>query len=440
MEKTKKINVIIMGAAGRDYHNFLVYFKDNPMYNVVAFTAAQIPGIANKIFPSSLAGKSYPKGIKIYPEKELERLIKKYAGDIVCLSYSDLSHEDVMHKASIALANGANFLLLGPKDTLLKSKKPVVAITAVRTGCGKSQTARRIALYYKNAGKRVVVIRHPMPYGELAKQEVQRFATYDDLKRHNCTIEEREEYEPHLRNGMVVYAGVNYKKILNEAEKEADIIIWDGGNNDMPFIKPNLLITVVDPHRAGHELRYYPGEVNFRMAEVIIINKVDTAKKENIMIVKENIKKVNPKAIVLEAASPLKVTNSNLIKNKDVLVIEDGPTLTHGDMSYGSGTIAAEEYGCKSIIDAEKYAVGSIKGVYKKYKQLKRILPAMGYGKKQIKELQETINKAKCDIVIDGSPIDLKKLIKINKPIVNVSYELKMLQEDKLLRILEKIK
>lgn len=436
----KRLRVIIMGAAGRDYHNFLVFFKDNPLYKVVAFTASQIPGIANKIFPSKLAGKSYPKGIKIYPERKLSQLIKKHRIDLVCLSYSDLSHEEVMHKASIALANRANFMLLGPEETSLKSKKAVVAVTAVRTGCGKSQTARKITLYYKKAGRKVVVVRHPMPYGDLTKQEAQRFATYDDLIKHNCTIEEREEYEPHLRNGIVVYAGINYKKILGEAEKEADIIIWDGGNNDTPFIKPNLLITVVDPHRAGHELSYYPGEINFRMADVIIINKVHTAKKENIQIIKENIKKANPKAVVIEAASPIKVTNPDLIKNKDVLVIEDGPTLTHGGMSYGSGTIAAKEHKCRSIVDGEKYAVGSIKHAYKEYKHLKKIVPALGYGKRQIKELQKTINKAKCDLVIDGSPIDIKKLIKINKPLVNASYELKMLQEDKLLRILKKIK
>ncbi len=436
----KRLRVIIMGAAGRDYHNFLVFFKDNPLYKVVAFTASQIPGIANKIFPSKLAGKSYPKGIKIYPERKLSQLIKKHKVDLVCLSYSDLSYEEVMHKASVALANKANFMLLGPEETSLKSKKAVVAVTAVRTGCGKSQTARKIALYYKKAGRKVVVVRHPMPYGDLTKQEVQRFAAYDDLIKHNCTIEEREEYEPHLRNGMVVYAGIDYKKILREAEKEADIIIWDGGNNDTPFIKPNLLITVVDPHRAGHELRYYPGEINFRMADVIIINKVHTAKKENIQIIKENIKKANPKAVVIEAASPIKVTDPDLIKNKDVLVIEDGPTLTHGGMSYGSGTIAAKEHKCKSIVDGEKYAVGSIKRAYKEYKHLKKIVPALGYGKRQIKELQKTINKAKCDLVIDGSPIDIKKLIKINKPLVNASYELKMLQEDKLLRILKKIK
>ncbi|MCD6485439.1 MAG: GTPase [Candidatus Odinarchaeota archaeon] len=420
-----KRKVIIMGAAGRDFHNFNTFFRDNEDFEVVAFTATQIPNIEGRFYPPELAGKLYPKGIPIYPEEDLPKLIKEHNVDIVVFAYSDVSHEYVMHRASIALANGADFWLMGPDTTLIQSTKPVISICAVRTGCGKSQTTRRVTDILHKYGLKYVVIRHPMPYGDLKKQAVQRFATYEDLDKHECTIEEREEYEPHLDRGNVVYAGVDYEKIIRSAEKEADVIVWDGGNNDLPFYKPDLHIVVTDPHRAGHELKYHPGEANFRMANVIVINKEDSADPKNIELIKEHIKEANPNAIVIDAESPITVENPDAIKGKRVLVVEDGPTLTHGGMKFGAGYLAAKKYGAKEIIDPRPYAMGSIKETYKKYPHLDLILPAMGYGKQQIKELEETINKADADLVIIGTPIDLRRLIKINKPADRVRYELK---------------
>jgi len=420
-----KRKVIIMGAAGRDFHNFNTFFRDNEDFEVVAFTATQIPNIEGRFYPPELAGKLYPKGIPIYPEEDLPKLIKEHNVDIVVFAYSDVSHEYVMHRASIALANGADFWLMGPDTTLIQSTKPVISICAVRTGCGKSQTTRRVTDILHKYGLKYVVIRHPMPYGDLKKQAVQRFATYEDLDKHECTIEEREEYEPHLDRGNVVYAGVDYEKIIRSAEKEADVIVWDGGNNDLPFYKPDLHIVVTDPHRAGHELKYHPGEANFRMANVIVINKEDSADPKNIELIKEHIKEANPNAIVIDAESPITVENPDTIKDKRVLVVEDGPTLTHGGMKFGAGYLAAKKYGAKEIIDPRPYAVGSIKETYKKYPHLDLILPAMGYGKQQIKELEETINNADADLVIIGTPIDLRRLIKINKPADRVRYELK---------------
>jgi len=417
----KRTNIIVMGAAGRDFHNFLVYFKNKSHYNVVCFTAEQIPGIADRKFPAALAGKLYKRGIPIFPEKDLPSLIKRYKVDCCYLSYSDIKHVDVMHKASIVLAAGSNFSLLGSKHTQLKSKKPVVAITAVRTGCGKSPVSRYVADMLKGWGKKVVAIRHPMPYGDLAKQECQRFGSYEDLKKYKCTIEEREEYEPWINKGIAIFAGVNYEKILREAEKEAQIIIWDGGNNDMSFYKPDLLITLVDPHRAGHELLYHPGEANLRSADVVLISKIRTALKKDVAKVLANIKKVNPKATIIKGSLNLVVDNPNRLRNKRVLIIEDGPTLTHGEMAYGAGTVIAKRYNAK-IVDAEQFAVGSLKNVYKKFTHLHSILPAMGYSGKQMKELEETINRAKCDVVIDGTPVNLSRLLDIKKPVIEVNY------------------
>ncbi len=429
--------VIIMGAAGRDFHNFNVYFRDNENYEVVAFTATQIPNIENRRYPPELAGKLYPEGIPIYPEEELPELIKKYNVDDVVFAYSDVSHEYVMHRASIVHASGANFVLLGPKSTMLKSNKPVIAVTAVRTGSGKSQTSRKVFRLLRDMGLKVVSIRHPMPYGDLVKQRVQRFASYEDLDKQECTIEEREEYEPYIDMGGVVYAGVDYEEILRNAEKEADVIIWDGGNNDFPFIKPDLWIVVADPHRPGHEMKYHPGETNFRAADVIIINKMETANRDDIQVVRENIERANPDAIVIEAASPLFVDHPELIRGKRVLVVEDGPTLTHGGMKYGAGYVAAKKYGAKEIVDPRPYAVGSITDTYKKYSHLDVILPAMGYGEKQIKELEETINNAKVDVVVSGTPIDLSRVVNVNKPIVRVRYELDEIGKPTLKDIIE---
>lgn len=431
-----RIKTIILGAAGRDFHNFNTVYRDNPNYEVVAFTATQIPGISGRMYPKELAGNLYPNGIPVYPEEKLSKLIKKYKVDIVALSYSDLSHNEVMHKASIALANGADFVLLGPNSTMLKSSKPVISVTAVRTGSGKSQVTRKIALILKKKGKKVAILRHPMPYGDLRKQICQRFATYEDLDKHNASIEEREEYEPHINNGFVVYAGVDYEKILRQAEKEASVILWDGGNNDLSFIKSDLYIVVVDPHRAGHELTYHPGEANLRMADVVIVNKIDSAKKSDIRQVIKNTKSVNPKAKIILGKSVVTVDKPELIKNKKVLLVEDGPTLTHGGMPYGAGTIAARKYNCQ-VIDAREYAVGSIKEVYKKYPHLSKELPAMGYSKKQIKELERTINSAKCDAVIDASPVTLPKIMKINKPVVQVNYELQEVGKLNLEKVLK---
>jgi len=419
-----KKKVIIMGAAGRDFHNFNLFFRDNEEYEVVAFTATQIPDIEGRKYPSELAGKLYPDGIPIYPEEELEELIKKHNVDFVVFAYSDVSHEYVMNRASRAMSAGASFMLLGPSHTMLTSSKPVISVCAVRTGSGKSQTTRRVAEILKKLGKKTVVIRHPMPYGDLTKQVVQRFGSLEDLDKHNCTIEEREEYEPHIDRGNVVYAGVDYEKILRQAEQEADVILWDGGNNDFPFFKPDLHIVVVDPHRPGHEVTYHPGETNLRMADVIVINKIDTAYPEDIQIVRENARSANPKATIIEAASPIFVENYEAIKGKKVLVIEDGPTLTHGEMAYGAGYVAAEKYGAAEIVDPRPYAVGSIKETYEKYTQLEVILPAMGYSPKQLKELEETINAVPADLVVVATPINLGKILKINKPYVRVKYEL----------------
>jgi len=428
---------IIMGAAGRDFHNFNVYFRDNEEYKVVAFTATQIPHIEERKYPSALAGRLYPDGIPIYPEKELSSLIKKEKVDEVYFSYSDVSHEYVMHKASEVLAAGATYVLLGPKATMLTSKRPVISVCAVRTGCGKSQTSRKIALILKNKGKRVVVIRHPMPYGDLVKQRVQRFARYEDLAKHQCTIEEREEYEPHINNGIIVYAGVDYQAILEEVEKEADIILWDGGNNDFSFYKPDLDIVVVDPHRPGHELLYHPGETNLRKADVLVINKMDTADKEKLNLLLDNIKRINPRAKIIRANSPIIVSDGEEIANKRVLVIEDGPTLTHGEMSYGAGVVAANKYGAAQIIDPRPFAVGSIKKTFEKFTHLDKVLPAMGYGETQIEELTQTINNSDCELVVSGTPIDLSRLIKTNKKILRVRYEIDEMGSPNLEEILK---
>jgi predicted GTPase len=430
--------VVIMGAAGRDFHNFNTYFRDNPNFQVMAFTASQIPDIEGRKYPSSLAGKLYPDGIPIYAEEELEALIKKHGATKVYFSYSDVSHEYVMHKASQVQAAGASFVLLGPVDTMVKSNKPVVSVCAVRTGSGKSQTSRKAALILKKKGRRVVVIRHPMPYGDLAKQKVQRFATYEDMAKHECTIEEREEYEPHVKHGIIVYAGVDYEAILREAEKEADVILWDGGNNDVPFYTPDLEIVVVDPHRAGHELLYYPGETNFRRADVLIINKLDTAAKENVEKVIENIKAVNPTATVIRAGSPISVQNGGEITGKRVLVIEDGPTVTHGGMAFGAGIVAASKYGAAEVVDPRPFAVGSIKKTFEKYRHLDKVLPAMGYGETQVKELAETINRIDCDLIISGTPIDLNRLIKTRQPMLQVGYELEEIGSPTLEDVLER--
>lgn len=419
-----RLNVIIMGAAGRDFHNFNTCFRDNPNYNVVAFTAAQIPDIAGRRYPAALAGRLYKQGIPIFPEADLTRLIKRYKADYVYLSYSDLSYSYVMHRASEVIAAGANFGFLGPKDTMIKSSKPVVAICAVRTGSGKSPATQKLAKFLKDKGYNPVIIRHPMPYGDLTKQAVQRFGNYGDLKKYDCTIEEREEYEAHIQNGITVYAGVDYEKILRAAEREADIILWDGGNNDFPFYAPDLHITVVDPLRAGDEIGYYPGEVNLRMADILIVNKVDSATREQIALVMKNIHRYNPRALVIKANSQLIIDHAQLIKHKSVLVIEDGPTLTHGGMKYGAGTVAARMYSAKSIIDPRAYAVGLIKETYKAYPDIGKLLPAMGYSKRQIKDLEQTVNKVPCDIVVSGTPINIDKLININKKLVTVRYVL----------------
>ncbi len=432
----KKTKVIIMGAAGRDFHNFNVYFRNNDHYEVVAFTATQIPGIEERSYPPELAGPEYPQGISIYPEEKLPELIKNHEVSEVVFAYSDVSHEYVMHRASLVLACGADFRLMGPSTTMLKAKVPVVSVCAVRTGSGKSQTSRKVAALLKKMGFRVAVIRHPMPYGDLAKQVWQRFASYEDLDKHDCTIEEREEYEPHIAEGILVFAGVDYERILREAEKEADIVVWDGGNNDLSFYHSNLQIVVVDPHRPGHELSYYPGEANLRMADVVIINKVDTANPEGIETVQKNIKMANPDALIIEASSPITVDNPASIKGKKVLVVEDGPTLTHGNMAYGAGVIVARKLGASEIVDPRPYATGSIVETFNKYPHLGTLLPAVGYGKEQIKELESTINKTPCDIVLIGTPIDLRRVLHINKPAVRAKYDLKELSTPTLEDIL----
>ena len=421
------IRTIIMGAAGRDFHNFNVFFRNNPDYEVVAFTATQIPNIEGRTYPPELAGKQYPKGIPIYPESELSKLIKELKVDQVVFAYSDVPHEYVMHKASEVIAAGADFRLMGLESTIVASSKPVVSIGAVRTGCGKSQTTRRVSLILRDMGYKVAVIRHPMPYGNLAEQAVQRFATYDDLDKYKCTIEEREEYEPHIDNGMIVFAGVDYEAILRQAEQEADIILWDGGNNDIPFYKSDFHIVVADPHRPGHEMKYHPGEANARMADLFIINKVDTADPEAVLEVRKNLHALQPNAPVLEAASPIFVDNPAAIRGKRVLVVEDGPTLTHGGMAYGAGWVAAKRFGAAEIVDPRPYAVGSIRETYAKYPTTGAVLPAMGYGETQIRELEETINRADADLVIIGTPIDLRRVIKIDKPSDRVRYELQVI-------------
>lgn len=432
-----KKNVIIMGAAGRDFHNFNVFFRDNEDYNVVAFTATQIPNIDDRKYPAELAGKLYPDGIKIYAESELVDLIKKLDVHEVVFSYSDVPFEYVMTKASIVNAAGVSFRLLGVGETMIKSTKPLVSVLAVRTGCGKSQTSRKIVELLRAAGKKVVAIRHPMPYGDLVKQKVQRFATLEDLKKHDCTIEEIEEYEPHIALGGIIYAGVDYEAILREAEKEADVILWDGGNNDTSFYHADVTFTVADPHRPGHEMYYYPGNTSLRMADAVVINKVDTADGQDILEVIENIKEVNPKATVIEAASPLFVDKPEVIRDKRVLVVEDGPTLTHGEMQYGAGTVAAEKLGAAEIIDPRPYTVKSITATYEKYPNIGILLPAMGYGEQQMKDLEETINKVDCDSVVIGTPIDLGRILKINKPSTRVKYELQEIGQNTVEKVLK---
>ena len=423
---TKK-NVIIIGAAGRDFHNFNTCYRDNPAYNVVAFTAAQIPDIYGRKYPKELAGGLYPEGIPIFAEEQLETLIKDYNVTECVFSYSDVTYQKVMSTGAIVNAAGANFTLLGPSDTMIKSTKPVIAVGAIRTGCGKSQTSRRIIELFMEKGLKVVAIRHPMPYGDLNAQKVQRFATVEDLAKHKCTVEEMEEYEPHVVRGNVIYAGVDYEAIVRAAEKDpdgCDIILWDGGNNDFPFIKPDLMVTVVDPHRAGHELRYYPGEVTLRLADVIVINKMDSASPESIQIVRESIQKVNPKAIVIDGASPIKVDNPSVIKGKRTLVVEDGPTLTHGEMKIGAGIVAARKFGASEIVDPRPYTVGKLSETFRLYPNIGCLLPAMGYGNQQLKDLEATINNADCDSVIIATPIDLNRIIKIKKPNTRVHYDL----------------
>ena len=419
-----KQRVLIMGAAGRDFHNFNVYFRGLKDYHVVAFTATQIPNIDGRRYPAALAGPLYPDGIPIYPESDLNHLIAQLAVDQVIFAYSDVAHEYVMHKASQVLAAGADFRLLGPHATMLTSRKPVVAIGAVRTGSGKSQTTRRVCDILRSQGKKVAAVRHPMPYGDLVKQACQRFASYQDLDAHQCTIEEREEYEPHLERGVVVYAGVDYERILRAAEEEADVIVWDGGNNDFPFYKPDIYVVVADPHRAGHEMSYHPGEANLRMADVVVINKVDTADLDPISRVRDNVRLVNPKAVIIEAASPISVNDPAAIRGQAVLVVEDGPTLTHGEMAYGAGVVAARRFGAAEIIDPRPYAVRTIADTYAKYPRTGAVLPAMGYGEAQVADLEETINNVPCDLVIVATPIDLTRVVRINRPTQRVSYEL----------------
>ena len=413
-----------MGAAGRDFHNFNTYFRDNETYEVVAFTATQIPDIDDRKYPAELAGKLYPDGIKIHPEAELPELIKQFDVDEVVFAYSDVPYDYIMSRSALVNAAGADFRLMGTKLTQIKSTKPLIGICAVRTGCGKSQTTRKVAKILQDMGKRVVAIRHPMPYGNLVEQRVQRYAELADLDKYKCTIEEREEYEPHIVAGTIIYAGVDYEAILREAEKEADIILWDGGNNDLSFYKTDLLITVADPHRAGDELYYYPGEANLRAADVVVINKMDSADAEDIQIVRENIMEVNPDAVVIDGASPIFVEDYEQIKGKRVLVVEDGPTLTHGEMTYGAGVVAAQKFGADELVDPRPYTVRSITATFEKYPEIGTLLPAMGYGEHQIKDLEETINNTECDLVVIGTPIDLRKLVKINKPAVRVTYEL----------------
>lgn len=434
-----KKKVIIMGAAGRDFHNFNLRYREDTDYDVVAFTATQIPDIEGRMYPPELAGEHYhPEGIPIHPEDDLINLIQKHGVDEVVFSYSDVSHAYVMHKAAAVNAAGADFILLNAQDTMLKSAKPVVAICAVRTGCGKSQTTRKVARTLKGMGKKLVVVRHPMPYGDLKSQKCQRFASYEDLDRYDCTIEEREEYEPHLAMGTIVYAGIDYGEILRQAEGEADVVIWDGGNNDTPFFKPDLHIVVADPLRPGHELAYYPGETNFRMADVIIINKQVTAELQNIERVRSNILTTNPNAEIIDATSPILIEDPTALKNKRVLAVEDGPTVTHGEMKFGAASVAARRFGATELVDPRPYLMGSLNETFATYPEIGTVLPAMGYGQKQIRDLEATINATQCDAVVIGTPIDLRRLIKINKPAVRVTYELQEIGKPDLQDVLQR--
>jgi predicted GTPase len=433
----RKKKVLIMGAAGRDFHNFNTVLKDNRSYEVVAFTATQIPNIFGRKYPAKLAGKLYPRGIPILPEEDLKKLIQKSKIDEVLFSYSDVSYQYVMGRAAVVMAAGADFKLLGRDATTLKSKRPVVAVCAARTGSGKSQTTRKVCQILKERGKRVVAIRHPMPYGDLTKQICQRFATLEDMDKQKCTIEEREEYEPHIREGTVVYAGVDYAVILKEAEKEADVIVWDGGNNDIPFYRPDLHITVLDPHRPGDELCYFPGETNLLLADVLLINKMDSADYQDIEQVRFNARQANPGAIVVEAASPISVDHPERIRGKKVLAVEDGPTVTHGGMTYGAGVLAAEKFGARELVDPREWVKGEIKTAFEKYPEIGTLLPALGYGEKEVKDLQETINAIPCDSVVVGTPIDLTRVLKINKPSVRVRYELDEIGKPDLAEILD---
>ncbi len=437
MPETTRINTIIVGAAGRDFHNFNVVYRDNHLYNVIAFTAAQIPDIAGRKYPASLAGKLYPKGIPIIEERELEKWIAKHAVQEVVFAYSDVNYDHVMGIGMRAVAAGAHFKFLGAEPTMIRSRKPVISVCAVRTGSGKSQTTRKVARLLQEMGLKVVAIRHPMPYGDLDKQKVQRFGSTADLKKHECTIEEMEEYEPHIVSGTVIYSGVDYAAILEKAEKEADVILWDGGNNDLPFYKPDMHIVVADPLRVGDELGYYPSEANLRLADVVIINKIDTAGADEVLELRENIRSVNPRARIIDAASPIIVERGDMITGKKALVVEDGPTLTHGEMKFGAGMIAAQKFGADDIIDPRPYAVGTIKKTFEIYPEIGVLLPAMGYGAKQVKDLETTIAKTPCDIVIIGTPIDLKRIIKISKPAVRVAYELQEIGEPSLKTVLD---
>jgi len=430
--------VLILGAAGRDFHNFNVIFRDNPAYHVVAFTATQIPDIAGRRYPRELAGTLYPDGIPIFEEKDLESLIAKHDIDAVVFSYSDIAHQNLMHLASRAVAADVDFWFLGTGHTQLKSSVPVISVCAVRTGCGKSPVSRLVAAELRRQGRRPVVIRHPMPYGDLAAQAVQRFAVMEDLDLQQCTIEEREEYEPHINQGTVVYAGVDYEKILRQAEREADVILWDGGNNDTPFYASDLEIVVVDPHRAGHELAYFPGEVNLRRADVIVINKVDTADRHDLETVRQNIKLHNPKAVVFEMACRVSVPEPYRVKGQRVLVVEDGPTLTHGEMPYGAGVVAARQGGAAELVDPRPYAVGSIRGTFERYRHLTNLLPAMGYSEMQKHELEETIRRTPCDLVLIATPIDLARVIKLDKPKLRVTYQVEELTKPGLAELLAK--
>jgi len=433
-------NVVIIGAAGRDFHNFNTCYRDRDEYNVVAFTAAQIPDIDGRKYPPELAGKLYPKGIPVFAEENLPEIIRKFKVDDCIFSYSDITYQKVMSVSAIVNSAGANFILVAPSVTMVKSIKPLIAVGAVRTGCGKSQTSRRVIELLMAKGLKIVAVRHPMPYGNLSEQKVQRFATLKDLEKHKCTIEEMEEYEPHIVRGNVIYAGVDYEAILRKAEKDpsgCDVIVWDGGNNDFPFYNPDLMITVTDPHRAGHELRYYPGEVTLRLADVVIINKIDSASPEAIQIVRESIDKVNPKAIVIDAASPIKVDVPSVIRGKKVLVVEDGPTLTHGEMKLGAGIMAARKFGAAEIIDPRPYITGKLKETFRLYPDIGTLLPAMGYGKEQLRDLEKTINNTKCDSVIIATPIDLNRIIKIRKPATRVYYDLQEIGEPTLTQVLD---